>query len=130
MQEQQEFVIINANGSNAVLIDLVKQPGINLVDFAKDAEARAIEVRKILPSGYELKPYYNQSAFVEDSVDSVIKTIYEGLFLALIVMVVFLRSWRSSLVVLLTIPVTVCFTILVLYLAGISINIMSYKGIN
>lgn len=129
VQEQQEFVIINANGSNAVLIDLVKQPGINLVDFAKDAEARAIEVRKILPSGYELKPYYNQSAFVEDSVDSVIKTIYEGLFLALIVMVVFLRSWRSSLVVLLTIPVTVCFTILVLYLAGISINIMSLGAI-
>jgi len=129
VQEQQEFVIINANGSNAVLIDLVKQPGINLVDFAKDVEARAIEARKILPKGYELKPYYDQSAFVEDSVDSVVKTIYEGLFLALIVMVVFLRSWRSSLVVMLTIPVTLCFTILVLYLAGISINIMSLGAI-
>lgn len=129
VQEQQEFVIINANGSNAVLIDLVKQPGINLIDFASDVEARAVEAKKLLPKGYELKPYYNQSAFVGDSVHSVVKTIYEGLFLALVVMIIFLRSWRSSLVVMLTIPVTITFTILVLYLAGISINIMSLGAI-
>jgi CzcA family heavy metal efflux pump len=129
IQEQQEFLIINANGSNAVLVDLVKQPGINLIDFAKDVEEKASEARKILPKGYELKTYYNQSAFVGDSIDSVVKTIYEGLVLALIVMVIFLRSWRSSLVVMLTIPVTVAFTILVLYLAGITINIMSLGAI-
>jgi multidrug efflux pump subunit AcrB len=129
IQEQQEFLIINANGSNAVLIDLVKQPGFNLVDFAKEAEEKAIEVRKILPKGYVLKTYYNQSAFVEDSVHSVIKTIYEGLFLALLVMIVFLRSWRASLIVMLTIPVTLAFTMLVLYLVGITINIMSLGAI-
>ena len=129
VQEQQEFVIINANGSNAVLVDLVKQPGINLIDFANDVEERANEARKILPKGYELKPYYNQSAFVGDSVHSVLKTIYEGLLLAIIVMIIFLRSWRSSLVVMLTIPVTLAFTILVLSLAGISINIMSLGAI-
>ena len=129
VQEQQEFVIINANGSNAVLIDLVKQPGVNLIDFAKDVEEKATEAKKLLPKGYELKPYYNQSAFVGDSVDSVVKTIYEGLFLALIVMIIFLKSWRASLVVMLTIPVTVTFTLLVLYLVGISINIMSLGAI-
>jgi multidrug efflux pump subunit AcrB len=129
IQEQQEFVIINANGSNAVLVDLVKQPGVNLIDFAKDVEEKAIEARKILPKGYELKSYYNQSAFVDESISSVVETIYEGLILALLVMVVFLRSWRSSLVVMLTIPVTLAFTILVLYLAGITINIMSLGAI-
>ena len=129
IQEQQEFVIINANGSSAVLIDLVKQPGINLIDFAKDVEERAIEARKILPKGYGLKPYYDQSSFVGDSINSVVKTIYEGLFLALIVMIIFLRSWRSSLVVMLTIPVTLAFTMLVLYLANITINIMSLGAI-
>jgi len=129
IQEQQEFVIINANGSNAVLIDLVKQPGVNLIDFAKEVEQKANEARKELPKGYELKPYYNQSAFVGESIDSVVKTIYEGLVLALIVMVIFLRSWRSSVVVMITIPVTLAFTILVLYLAGITINIMSLGAI-
>lgn len=129
IQEQQEFVKINANGNNAVLIDLVKQPGTNLLDFSKDAETKADEIRKLLPKGYELKPYYNQSAFVGDSIHSVIKTIYEGLFLAIIVMILFLRSWRASLVVMLTIPVTLAFTMLILYLVGITINIMSLGAI-
>jgi len=129
LEEQQEFVKINANGNNAVIIDLIKQPGINLVDFADDVEAKALDIQKLLPEGYQLKPYYNQSAFVTASLDSAMKTIYEGLLLALLVIVIFLRSWRSSLVVILTIPVTVAFSFLVLYLVGITINIMSLGAI-
>lgn len=129
IQEQQEFFKINADGNDAVLVDLVKQPGVNLVNFGKDVEAKAEEIRAQLPAGYELKPYYNQSAFVSDSIHSVIKTIYEGLFLAIVVMILFLRSWRASLVVMLTIPVTVAFSTLLAYLAGISINIMSLGAI-
>lgn len=125
IQEQQEFLKINADGNDAVLVDLVKQPGVNLLDFAKSVESKANEIRKQLPLGYEPKPYYNQSAFVDNSIHSVLRTIYEGLFLALIVMVLFLRSWRASLVVMLTIPVTVAFSILLCHLAGISINVMS-----
>jgi len=129
IQEQQEFIKINSNGGSAVLIDLVKQPGVNLLDFSKEAQTKANEIRKLLPKGYELKSYYNQSAFVGDSISSVIKTIYEGLFLAIIVMIIFLRSWRASLVVIFTIPVTLAFTILVLNLVGITINIMSLGAI-
>lgn len=129
LKEQVEFLIVNANGHDAVLIDIVKQPGINLIEFAKECEAKAAEIQAQLPKGMVLKPYYNQAAFVGDSVHSVVKTIYEGLALALIVMVVFLRSWRASLVVMLTIPVTLGFTLLMLYLAGISINIMSLGAI-
>lgn len=125
IQEQQEFLKINADGNDAVLVDLVKQPGVNLLDFARDVERKADEIRQQLPDGYELKPYYNQGAFVADSIHSVLKTIYEGLFLAIVVMILFLRSWRSSLVVMLTIPVTIAFSILLCYLAGISINVMS-----
>lgn len=129
IQEQQEFLKINADGNDAVLVDLVKQPGVNLIDFARQVETKADEIRKQLPEGYELKPYYNQSAFVGDSIHSVLKTIYEGLFLAIIVMILFLRSWRSSLAVMLTIPVTVAFSILLCYLAGITVNVMSLGAI-
>lgn len=125
IQEQQEFLKINADGQEAVLVDLVKQPGADLLAFAKEVEKKAGEIRSQLPEGYELKPYYNQSAFVGDSIHSVLRTIYEGLFLALGVMVLFLRSWRASLVVMLTIPVTVAFSVFLCYLAGISINVMS-----
>ena len=124
IQEQQEFLKINADGKDAVL---VKQPGVNLLAFAKEVEAKAEEeeeeIRAQLPEGYELKPYYNQSAFVGDSIHSVLKTIYKGLFLVIVVL--FLCSWRSSLVVMLTIPVTVAFSILLCYLAGITVNVMS-----
>ena len=129
LEEQQEFVKINANGNNAVVIDLVKQPGVNLTNFADNIEQKAQEIQKLLPEGYSLKPYYNQSAFVKESVDGTMKTIYEGLILAFLVIILFLRSWRSSLVVLLTIPVTVAFSFLVLYLVGITINIMSLGAI-
>ena len=128
-EQQQEFLLVNANGHDAVQLDLVKQPGVNLLDFARDAEAKAALIRKLLPAGMSLKPYYNQSAFVGDSIHSVLKTIYEGLLLAILVMIVFLRSWRASTVVLLTIPVTLAFTILVLYGVGITINIMSLGAI-
>ncbi len=129
LEEQQEFVKINANGNNAVIIDLIKQPGVNLTDFASNVETKAGEIAKLLPKGYRLKPYYNQSAFVSESVDGTMKTIYEGLLLAIFVIILFLRSWRSSLVVILTIPVTVAFSFLVLYLVGITINIMSLGAI-
>ncbi|MBK5646879.1 MAG: efflux RND transporter permease subunit, partial [Acinetobacter sp.] len=129
LQQQQEFVIVNANGNDAVLIDLVKQQGINLLDFSKNVQAKADEIRKILPPGVELKTYYDQSAFVGDSIHSVVKTIYEGLLLAILVMIVFLRSWRASLVVLLTIPVTIATSLLFLYSSGLTINVMSLGGI-
>src|SRR5574344_1080917 len=129
VQEQQEFLKINADGNDAVLVALVKQPGVNLLDFAKDVETNAKEAQSLLPAGYELKPYYNQSAFVGDSIHSVIKTIYEGLVLAIIVMILFLRTWRASLVVIMTIPVTLALSILFIYLAGITINIMSLGAI-
>ena len=129
VEEQQEFLKINADGNDAVLVDLVKQPGVNLLDFAKDVEVKAKEAQSLLPPGYELKPYYNQSAFVGDSIHSVMRTILEGLFLAIIVMVLFLRTWRASLVVILTIPVTLALSVLMIYLAGITINIMSLGAI-
>ena len=88
-------------------------------------ESKADEIRQQLPAGYELKPYYNQSAFRGRQHPQRTETIYEGLFLAIVVMVLFLRSWRSSLVVMLTIPVTVAFSVLLCYLAGITINVMS-----
>ena len=129
LEEQQEFIKINANGNNAVIVDLVKQPGVNLPDFASNVESKANEIKKLLPKGYQLKPYYNQSAFVTESVDGTMKTIYEGLLLAIIVIILFLRSWRSSMVVILTIPVTVAFSFLVLHMVGITINIMSLGAI-
>ncbi len=129
LQEQPEFIRINANGHDAVLIDLVKQKGVNLVEFAKNVNLKAIEIQKQLPEGMELKPYYNQSAFVTNSIDSVLKSIYEGLFLAIIVVILFLRSFRASLNIILIIPLTLALTFIVLNLVHVTLNIMSLGAI-
>ena len=129
LQEQPEFIRINANGHDAVLIDLVKQKGVNLVEFAKNVNLRAIEIQKQLPEGMVLKPYYNQSAFVTNSIDSVLKSIYEGLFLAIIVVILFLRSFRASLNIILIIPLTLALTFIVLNLVHVTLNIMSLGAI-
>ncbi len=128
-QEQQEFIRINANGHDAVILDLVKQKGTNLVDFVDKVQEKALEIQRQLPPGMTLKPYYNQSAFVTESINSVLRAIYEGLFLALLVVILFLRSFRASLNVIIIIPVTLTLTLTVLYLCGITLNIMSLGAI-
>lgn len=129
LREQVEFNIINTNGHEGMIVDLVKQPGVNLIDFAKTAEDKAAEIRSLLPAGVELKPYYNQSAFVGDSIQSVVHTILEGLLLAIVVVILFLRSARASAVVILTLPVTLGLTAVALYASGVTLNIMSLGGI-
>ena len=129
LQEQQEFTRINANGREAVVIDIVKQKGTNLVDFADLVQIKARQIQDQLPVGMKLKSYYNQSVFVTNSVDSVLHAIFEGLILALIVVVVFLKSFRASLNVIIIIPVTLALTLTALYLAGFTLNIMTLGAI-
>ncbi|MGA2823009.1 MAG: efflux RND transporter permease subunit [Bacteroidales bacterium] len=129
IEEQQEFIRINANGHDAVIIDLVKQKGVNLIDFANDVKLKAKEIQQQLPQGVYLKPYYDQSVFVSNSINSVLECIFEGLILAILVVILFLRSFRASLSVILIIPVTLALTFSALYLFGITLNIMSLGAI-
>jgi len=129
IQEQQEFIRINANGHDAVIIDLVKQKGVNLIDFAENVKQKAKEIQQQLPQGVYLKPYYDQSVFVSNSIDSVLECIYIGLILSILVVILFLRSFRASISVILIIPVTLALTFSVLYLFGITLNIMSLGAI-
>ena len=129
LQEQQEFIRINANGHDAVIIDLIKQRGINLVDFAENVNKKALEIQKQLPTGMVLKPYYNQAAFVTNSIDSVLKSIYEGLFLAIIVVILFLRSFRASVQIIIIIPVTLALSVIALHFIHVTLNIMSLGAI-
>jgi heavy metal efflux system protein len=129
LEEKQEFIGINANGHDAVLLDLVKQKGINLIDFANDVNKKAENLSKDLPSGIVLKPYYNQAAFVTNSIDSVLESIYVGLLLAILVVILFLRSFRASLHIIFIIPVTLALTFIVLRFVNITLNIMSLGAI-
>lgn len=129
IREAKEYVRINANGKQSILIAVIKQPNTNLVDLSEKMSNKITDLRKILPSGVTIQPYYIQADFVNDTVRSVSDAMWIGLLLAIIVAVLFLRSLKASATILLTIPVTLFLTILVLYVTGQTLNIMTLGAI-
>jgi CzcA family heavy metal efflux pump len=128
--EHTEYVRINANGENAVLIAVVKQPNANLIDITEGVEKKIAELNKtILPRGVSLSSYYVQADFVNQSIRSVTDSLWIGLLLAIAVCVIFLRSAKSSAVILITIPLTISLTLLTLYVLGYNFNIMTLGAI-
>jgi CzcA family heavy metal efflux pump len=129
IQEGVEYTKINANGKDGILIAVIKQPNANLVDLSDQMAQKIMQLQKILPGGVTVKPYYIQADFVNNSVKSVSDSLLIGLALAIIVAIIFLRSLKASVVILITIPVTLCLTVIVLYAIGYSLNIMTLGAI-
>ncbi|ETZ23393.1 efflux RND transporter permease subunit [Pedobacter sp. V48] len=129
IEEGVEYTKINANGHDAVLIAVIKQPEANLITLTQEMEKKIKLLQGILPAGVSVKPYYIQADFVNDSVKSVTDSLWIGLGLAIIVAVVFLRSLRASSTILITIPLTLCLAVMVLYGIGYTLNIMTLGAI-
>jgi CzcA family heavy metal efflux pump len=127
--EAKEYVRINANGKDVPLIAIIKQPKANLIDVSDGVLKRVKELEHILPKDVSIKPYYLQADFVNESSKSIEDVLWVGLVLAIIVVIIFLRSWKSSLVVLLTIPTTLALTLVLLYAFGYTFNIMTLGAI-
>ncbi|MDE3184636.1 MAG: efflux RND transporter permease subunit [Bacteroidota bacterium] len=129
IEEGVQYVKINANGKEGVLIAVVKQPNSNLVDVSSQMKDKVAQLKNILPKGVTLKPYYIQADFVKTVVRSVTDSLWIGLLLAIIVAIIFLRSFKASATILITIPVTLGLTLIVLYAVGYSLNIMTLGAI-
>ncbi len=127
--EAVEYIKVNANGKESLLIAVIKQPNSNLVDVSKQMENKIAELRKTLPKDVTIKPYYIQADFVKESVKSVTDSLWIGLALAIIVAVIFLRSFKASATILITIPVTLGATLISLYAFGYTLNIMTLGAI-
>jgi len=123
------YTRVTADGQNAVLLNLTRQPTSNTVAVADAVAAQIEQLRTKLPAGVHLKPYYDQSTLVRESIRSVRDAILIGLALACVILFLFLRDWRSSLIAGLVIPVTVAITILLLWLVGESFNLMTLGGL-
>lgn len=129
IEEAKEYIKVNANGKESVLIAVIKQPNANLISMSKDMEMKLAELKKIIPSDVKITPYYEQATFVNDAVKSVTDSLLIGLFLAIIVAIIFLKSVKASVTILIVIPVTLCLTLLVLYFTGQTFNIMTLGAI-
>jgi CzcA family heavy metal efflux pump len=127
--EKTEYTRINANGRQGLLVAILKQPNSNLVNLSKNLAEKKKELEKILPSDVHVSLYYDQADFVKRAIKSVNDSLWLGLVLAILVAVIFLRSFRASATILVTIPVTLFFTIVVLYSVGYTLNIMTFGAI-
>ncbi len=123
------YTMVTANGKPAVLLNIARQISSNTVAVADGVAAKIAELQKTLPPGVHLVPFYDQSELVRESISSVRDAILIGLVLACIILFLFLRDWRSSLIAGLVIPVTVAVTILFLSIIGQSFNLMTLGGL-
>jgi CzcA family heavy metal efflux pump len=126
---QPLYTTVTANGKNAVLISVARQPDSNTVAVADAVNVQLQQLRQKLPPGVKLEPFYDQSQLVRDAISSVRDAIFIGLVLACIILFAFLRDWTSSLIAGLVIPVTVSVTILILWMIGQSFNLMTLGGL-
>ncbi len=123
------YTIVSANQKPAVLLNINRQPDGNTVDVANAVHAEIEVIRKTLPRGIALQPFYDQSEIVNDSISSVRDAILLGLVLASLIMVLFLRDWGTSLVAGLVIPATIAVTFIALRVLGESFNLMTLGGL-
>lgn len=129
INEGVEYTKINANGKEGILVAIIKQPNANLITLSNAMQKKVEELKKILPQGVTINPYYIQADFVNDSVKSVTDSLWIGLALAILVAIIFLRSLKASATILITIPVTICLTLIVMYAVGYTLNIMTLGAI-
>ena len=123
------YTVVTANGKPAVLLNINRQPDGNTVEVAREVRNEIESIKKTLPPGIRIEPFYDQSIIVEDSIKSVRDAILLGLILASIILVLFLRDWGTSLVAGLVIPVTVLVTFIALKLMGETFNLMTLGGL-
>ena len=129
IQEAKEYIKINANGQEGILLAVIKQPNANLVDLSEKMDVKLRELRKIIPKDVSIQPFYVQAEFVKESIKSVTDSLFLGLGLAILVAIIFLRSLKASLVILITIPVIISLSVICLYAIGQSLNIMTLGAI-
>ncbi len=123
------YTTVTANAKPAVLMSVYRQPIGNTVMVANAVHREIERIRQTLPHGVELRPFYDQSEIVNDSIDSVRDAILIGLVLASLILVLFLRDWGTSLVAGLVIPATIAITFVALRLLGESFNLMTLGGL-
>ena len=117
------------DNKQAVGLGVFQAPGSNALEIAENVRATMAEVKKTMPEGIDFDIVYDTTRFVDASIDAVVHTLFEAVALVVIVVVVFLQTWRASIIPLLAVPVSIVGTFAVMYLFGFSINALSLFGL-
>ncbi len=117
------------NNEQAVAIPIFASPGANALQISTDVRAAMKRLKETMPVGVDYSIVYDPTIFVSDSIDAVVHTLLEAVLLVVLVVIVFLQTWRASIIPLLAVPVSIVGTFAFMLLLGFSINVLSLFGL-
>jgi multidrug efflux pump len=117
------------NNQQAVAIAIFQAPGSNAIELSNSVRAKMQELERFFPEGVKWDVVYDPTVFVRDSIKAVVQTLFEAVFLVVVVVILFLQTWRASIIPLLAVPVSIIATFAVLLLLGFSINTLTLFGL-
>ncbi|MBT9491937.1 MAG: multidrug efflux RND transporter permease subunit [Paucibacter sp.] len=117
------------DNKDAVAVPIFAAPGSNAIQISDQVRATMAELQKSMPEGVEYSIVYDPTQFVRASIESVVHTLLEAVALVVLVVILFLQTWRASIIPLLAVPVSVVGTFAVMHLFGFSINALSLFGL-
>jgi multidrug efflux pump len=127
--DSSEFALrARLDNKEAVQLIIFQQPGANSLQISDDVRAVMADIKKDMPEGVDYAVKYDPTQFVRESIDAVIHTLFEAIILVVLVVIVFLQTWRASLIPLLAVPVSIVGTFSLMVAFGYTINALSLFG--
>jgi hydrophobe/amphiphile efflux-1 (HAE1) family protein len=126
---KNEDTACTLDGKPSVGVPVYQLPGSNALDTAERVKARMEQLKKDFPAGVQYAIVYDTTPFVQESIDEVFKALRDAIILVAIVVLVFLQSWRATLIPLIAVPVAIVGTFAVMLLMGFSLNNLSLMGL-
>jgi HAE1 family hydrophobic/amphiphilic exporter-1 len=126
---KDETSTVYVNGQSAVMMMVQKQSGKNSVQTARDLRARLLRMTRELPQDIKISEIFNTTDQIENSLNQVVSTALSGAVLAILILFIFLRSFKPTLIIGISIPVSVVITLLFMYFAGLTLNLMTMAGL-
>ncbi|MDR1411026.1 MAG: efflux RND transporter permease subunit [Spirochaetaceae bacterium] len=126
---RDETSLVYVNGQTAVMMQVQKQSGKNSVQTAKELRSRLVRITQELPQDIKITELFNTTDQIENSINQVGESAVSGALLAIIILFVFLRSVKPTLIIGVSIPVSIIVTIMLMYFAGLTLNLMTLAGL-
>ncbi|GJG98003.1 efflux RND transporter permease subunit [Cupriavidus pauculus] len=117
------------DNKSAVALPIFQSPGSNAIQISNDVRATMAELQKNMPEGVEYSIVYDPTQFVRHSIEAVVHTLFEAIALVVLVVILFLQTWRASIIPLLAVPVSIVGTFGLMHAFGFSINALSLFGL-
>ncbi len=117
------------SGKPAAALVIFQLPGSNAIETADAIRAKLAELKQNFPEGVDYRVIYDTTVFARESIEAVVHTLFEAVLLVVLVVIVFLQSWRASIIPLLAVPVSLIGTLAVMYAFGFSLNNLSLFGL-